>query len=94
MRALGYPKFGLSAADQDELLGDYMPWVKAVRIPAPPPQAPLCRDPDGMPFVHLAIAGRAQALVTGDRDLLALDGAPGLCPVLGITAFCDQFLRD
>ena len=94
VRALAYPKFRLSAADQDELLADYMPWVKAIRIPEPPPRAPLCRDADDMPFVHLAIAGRARALVTGDRDLLALDGAPGLCPILRIAAFCDQFLRD
>ena len=94
VRALGYPKFRLSAADQDELLADYMPWVKVVQIPEPPPRAPLCRDPDDMPFLHLAIAGKARVLVTGDRDLLVLGGARGICPVLGIGAFCDQFLRD
>ncbi len=85
---LAYPKFRLDSAEQEQLLGDYMPWVQVVRIPEPPPAARTCRDPFDLPFVHLAIAGRAQVLVSGDRDLLALAGAPGLCPVFGIGAFC------
>jgi len=94
LRVLAYPKFGLSAGEQAELLADFMPWVEAVRIPEPPPAAPRCRDPHDVPFLHLALAGRARVLVTGDRDLLALDGAPGLCPVLGVDAFRLQFLGD
>jgi predicted nucleic acid-binding protein len=73
---------------------DYVPWLQVVRMPEPPPPAPACRDPFDMPFVHLAIAGRARVLVSGDRDLLALAGAAGLCPVLGVDAFCQQFLDD
>ncbi len=94
VRVLGYPKFRLAADEQDELLADFMPWVEVVGIPDPPPAAPRCRDPLDLPFLHLAIAGRARALVSGDRDLLALAGAPGLCPVLGIDAFGRQFLGD
>jgi len=94
MRVLGYPKFRLSADEQEELLADVMPWVEVVRIPDPPPATPACRDPFDRPFLHLALAGRAQALVSGDRDLLALAGSPGLCPVLGIDAFCRQFLGE
>ena len=45
-------------------------------------------------FLHLAVAGKARALVSGDRDLLALAGAPGLCPILGVDAFCRQYLGD
>lgn len=92
VRVLGYPKFRLSRAEQEELLADYVPWVEVVRVPDPPPAAPACRDPCDLPFLHLAIAGRARALVSGDRDLLALAGSPGLCPVLGVEAFCRQFL--
>ncbi len=91
---LGYPKFGLSADEQEELLGDLMPWVEVVRLPDPPPAAPACRDPFDLPFLQLAIAGKARALVSGQRDLLALAGSPGLCPVLGVDAFCRQFLPD
>lgn len=94
VRVLGYPKFGLSADEQHELLADYMPWVEVVRIPALPPAVPSCRDPFDLPFLHLAMAGRARALVSGDRDLLSLAGAPGLCRVLGIDAFCQQSLGD
>jgi len=33
---------------------------------------PDCGDPYDRPFLELALAGRAEALVTGDKDLLAL----------------------
>jgi len=90
--ALGYPKFGLTAAEREDLLADYLPWVHAVRIPEPPPAVPRCRDPADVPFLQLAFAGRARALVSGDRDLLALNGSPGLCPVMGMAEFVDRLL--
>ena len=94
VRVLGYPKFGLAPAEQEELLADLMPWVEVVRVPVPPPPVPACRDPFDLPFLHLAIAGRARALVSGDRDLLALAGTPRLCAVLSVDAFCRKFLGD
>jgi putative PIN family toxin of toxin-antitoxin system len=94
VRVLAYPKFGLSPAEQEELLADLMPWVAVVRIPHPPPRVPACRDPFDLPFLHLAVAGKARTLVSGDRDLLALAGSPGLCAVLSVDAFCRQFLGD
>lgn len=93
-RRSGYPKFKLSAAEQEELLADLMPRVEVVRVPDPTPDVPACRDPVDLPFLHLAVTGKARALVSGDRDLLALTGTPGLCPVLGIDAFCQRFLAD
>jgi uncharacterized protein len=72
MRVLGYPKFRLSAAEQEELLADYLPYCQAVRVPLRAPAIPVCRDPFDLPFLQLAVAGKAQALVTGDRDLLVL----------------------
>lgn len=92
VRALTYPKFRLSAAERAELLADYMPWVHVVRIPDPPPAVPPCRDPGDVPLLDLAVAARARALVTGDRDLLALAGAPGLCPVVSVAGFCREML--
>jgi putative PIN family toxin of toxin-antitoxin system len=94
VRVFAYPKFKLSAGEQDDLLADYIPWVRAVRIPDPPPKAPACRDPFDVTFLHLAIVGKARALVSGDRHVLALNGKPGLCPVVGIDAFCGQYLSD
>lgn len=87
MRALGYPKFKLSAEEQQELLADYLPYCTTVRMPARPPRTPPCRDPFDVPFLQLAVAGKAEYLVTGDRDLLSLAGR-FTCPI--VTA--DQFL--
>lgn len=74
MRALAYPKFRLSADAQGDLLADYLPFCETVRLPPTPPRTPECRDPYDVPFLQLAVAGRADCLVTGDRDLLALVG--------------------
>lgn len=92
VRVLAYPKFRLTAGEQQDLLADYLPWVQVVRIPEPPPAVPPCRDPFDLPFLHLAIAGRAHALVSGDKDLLALVGTGGLCPVLSVEAFCRELV--
>ena len=77
------------------LLADYLPYTKTVRIPQPPPQVPACRDVLDAPFMHLAVAGRAHVLVSGDQDLLAIAEAfeqASACPVLTLDAFCRQFL--
>lgn len=74
MRVLAYPKFKLSRAEQAELLADYLPHAEVVAVPMPPPAVPDCRDPHDLPFLQLSVAGQAQALITGDKDLLALAG--------------------
>jgi putative PIN family toxin of toxin-antitoxin system len=94
VRVLAYPKFALAAAEQAELLADYMPWVHVVHTPDPPPPVPRCRNLFEAPFLQLAVAGKARALVSGDRDLLALAGARGICPILAVDAFFRQFLED
>lgn len=86
VRVLAYPKFRLAPDEQHELLADYLPFCTTVRIPAPPPTTPACRDPFDVPFLQLAIAGNADALLTGDRDLLVLAGAFA-CPILGAEEF-------
>jgi len=93
VRVLAYRKFKLDLSDQEELLADYLPWVHSVRVPEPPPVVPACRDPFDLMFLHLAVAGKAQALVSGDKDLLALHGARGICPVMSVDAFCSEVLR-
>ena len=72
IRVLAYPKFALSEGERQELLDDYLPFCETVTVPEPPPAVPPCRDPFDRPFLELALAGRADALVTGDADLLAL----------------------
>ena len=72
IRVLAYPKFALSEGEQRDLLDDYLPFCESVAVPDPPPKAPECRDPFDRPFLELALAGRADALVTGSADMLAL----------------------
>jgi putative PIN family toxin of toxin-antitoxin system len=74
VRALAYPKFNLSLEEQSDLLADYLPYCTTVRIPSDLPRIPTCRDPRDRPFLELAAAGRAEYLVTGDKDLLDLSG--------------------
>ena len=81
IRVLAYPKFNLTAEEQRELLADYLPYCTVVRIPAKPPRTPVCRDPFDVPFLQLALTGKADYLVTGDRDLLSLAGAFA-CPIV------------
>lgn len=86
LRVLAYPKFHLAEEDQRELLADYLPYCEIVRIPVKPPKTPACRDPDDLPFLQLAVAGKAGVLVTGDRDLLAVAGKM-ICPIVSAEAF-------
>jgi putative PIN family toxin of toxin-antitoxin system len=71
LRVLAYPKFKLTVEEQNDLLEEFLPFVEAVTIPDPAPRTPHCRDPKDTPFLELALASRADALVTGDADLLA-----------------------
>jgi putative PIN family toxin of toxin-antitoxin system len=74
---LGRPKFDpyLSIADRQEfirLLGriaELVPIVRRVRA---------CRDPRDDKFLEVAVNGRAEIIITGDRDLLELN------PFIGI----------
>ena len=40
-----------------------------------------CREPNDLPILGTALAGRAEAIITGDKDLLALQAFRGI-PIL------------
>lgn len=86
IRVLAYPKFRLNAEGRENLLSDYLLFCEAIQVPNPPPQTPHCRDPFDMPFLELAIAGEADYLVTGDRDLLSL-ASEFPCPIVNANRF-------
>ena len=91
IRVLAYPKFKLAPQERQELLADYLPYCQAVQIPEPLPptyQLSARHDAFDVPFLQLAIAGKAKALLTGDRDLLALAGGFA-CPILSAEQFID-----
>ena len=72
LRVLSYPKFKLTAQEQQDLLGDFLPYAEVITLPTPWPDLPPCRDRKNQVFLVLAHAGRADVLVTGDADLLAM----------------------
>lgn len=72
LRVLAYPKFNLSAVEQQALLSDYLPWCEAIAVKGRMAGVPRCRDPFDQPFLLLALAAKADVLVSGDDDLLAV----------------------
>lgn len=68
---LAYPKFELTPADIAALLGDFLPVVEVVEA-SHVRNAPRCREAADQKFIDLAICGRADVVVTGDKDLLGL----------------------
>lgn len=71
IRVLAYRKFQLTDIEREDLLAEYLPWCESVAVPADI-VVPEVRDPDDRMFLRLALSGRADALVTGDDDLLSL----------------------
>ena len=86
-RVLFYASLNLSDDGRRDLLLDYLPWCETIFV-TQPPQVPECRDPADIPFLELALAGRADALVTGDHDLLAL------APVFAVPIITPSELRE
>jgi uncharacterized protein len=74
LRVFSYPKFKLSAEESSALLEDYLPFAEIVslsksartRIPA------ACRDRKDVIFLQLAVASKADFLVSGDADIKVL----------------------
>jgi uncharacterized protein len=89
IRVLAYPKFKLTPADREDLLADYLPFCEVVIMPLELPEIPICRDPFNESFLHLAIVGQADYLVTGDRDLLVLADVFE-CPIVTSSQFLDM----
>ena len=52
----------------------------------------VCRDPDDNRVLECAVTGRADVVITGDKDLLTL-GSHQSIPILTIRQFLDSQLR-
>ena len=89
LRVLAYPKFQLTATEQEELLGDFLPYAQTVTQIDDNPGRPRCTDPNDQMFITLAVSVQVDALVSGDTALLALAGQLTL-PVLTV----DQLRRQ
>jgi len=72
IRVLAYPKFKLSSVEQRSFLDEYLPYIQTITKPEALPEAIICRDSNDVMFLELALAGYADYLITGDKDLLVL----------------------
>ena len=72
IRVLAYPKFKLIIDDQQSLLDDYLPFIQTITNIKKSTDITVCRDINDVMFLELAIAGKADYLISGDKDLLAL----------------------
>ena len=88
VRVLCYPKFRLTEEEREELLADYLPFCESVVV-GDAQVVPECRDPFDRMFLELALAGRADVLITGDEDLLALASTFPV-PIVLPKAFAEQ----
>ena len=86
IRQLGHDRLGFSVPEQQQMLGEYLPYVLKVRLPVA--ASTDAAEPAGLIFVQLALAGRAHLLVSSDPALLALgDRLP--FTVLALEPFLD-----
>ncbi len=65
---------------REMLLSDVQRLVEVIN-PPPLPQ-PVCRDPDDDHLLALALAARADLIISGDDDLLSLQSFSGI-PIVG-----------
>ena len=67
----------LFSADQvAETLADYLGFLQVIQIPKA--LSAVCRDPDDNMVLECALEGRAQYIVSGDKDLLDLKEFRGI----------------
>lgn len=77
IRVLSYPKFSLTEDEITDILADYLPYAEVHAGPVPA-RLKVAADPQDQSFIDLAMAAAADAIISGDRHLLALDGQDGL----------------
>jgi putative PIN family toxin of toxin-antitoxin system len=81
------PKFhailARSRTDSERMLGEVRRLAEI--IDPPPIPAPVSRDPDDDAVLALAVASRADLIISGDGDLLALGGHAGI-PIIDAAA--------
>ena len=84
-RVLAYPRFGLTRPEINALIEEeILPWCEVVETGEE--IRGVCRDPGDDIFLSCAVAAGADAIVSGDRDLLDRGAFRGI-PILPVAAF-------
>jgi putative PIN family toxin of toxin-antitoxin system len=89
MRVFSYPKFQLSQDEQESLLAEFLPYAEAVQVKNVPGKLPEIKDPNDLMFLKLAVAGKADALVSGDIHILSVKSQLGRISILTVNEFAD-----
>ena len=87
LSVLAYPKFKLTRTEQALLLADFLPYAETVTALDVPIDLPVIRDRADQMFLTLAVAGKAEALVTGDNDLLVIKDSFKTPPIMTLSEF-------
>lgn len=87
IKVLSYPKFKLTAAEQALLLADFLPYTQTQAAFDSPSNLPVVRDKSDQIFLALAVVSNADALITGDNDLLALKPSFQKPPIMTLADF-------
>ena len=86
---LGDPRFGISPASRDSILAEYLHYAEYIRD-APDSGNAVPQDESDNPFVDLAMAKKADAIVSVDTDLLNCNGMWDF-PVITIAELVQRF---
>lgn len=89
IRVLSYPKFSLGRDEQDALLADFLPYAETVPLGGRLTNLPKLRDPDDRIFLALAVHAKADALVSGDHDILSVREHFDTLPILSGLEFSE-----
>ena len=88
-RVLHYPRLQRTCGDttRDRFVALVAALSELIELPDEIP--PICRNPDNDRVIACAVVGRADAIVSGDKDLLHLRRV-GVIPILTATEFLAQ----
>jgi len=87
LKVLTYPKFKLTNQEQGLLLADFLPYAETFTFNDVPLNLPMIRDEADQMFLNLAVASKAEALVTGDNDLLVIKDSFKTPPIMTLSEF-------
>ncbi len=87
LKVLAYPKFELTKTERLFLLADFLPDAETVTSLDVPLDLPVIRDKADQIFLTLAVGGKADALVTGDNNLLVLKDVFKNPPIMSLSEF-------
>lgn len=89
LRTLSYPKFELAKTEVLSLLEEYfLPYADPVKVDTK--FRVISHDPDDDKFLDLAVCGRADAVISGDKHLLELGEFRGI-PIVRAGVFLEKF---